>query len=109
EKIERVEGEMRFISSQVSLSTLLVSLYEKDIRTPAFATEGETATIGVEAQDVEAARAAALESIEAAKGRVIESDLKKHEAGQFVARIVAEVSPDEAGAVIDRLKQLGTV
>ena len=109
EKIEQIEGELRYYSNMVSLSTLNVTLYEKDIKTPTAAFETETVNAGIETEDVEKARNDALKAIEEVKGRVIESNLKKLDAGQYTATIIAEVAPEAAGSVIDRLKQLGNV
>jgi glycine cleavage system regulatory protein len=109
EKIEKIEGELRYYNNLVSLSTLSITLYERDIKTPTAAYETEQVNIGVETEDVEKSRADALTAIENAKGRVIESKLEQHEAGQYSANIVADVAPDQAGPVIDRLKQLGRV
>src|SRR2546430_5790450 len=36
-----------------------------------------------------------------------QSDLKRHDAGQFAATIVADVPADAAGPMLDRLKQIG--
>ncbi|MDB5295949.1 MAG: hypothetical protein JWO31_1932, partial [Phycisphaerales bacterium] len=109
EKLEVLEGEIRYLNAQVSLSTLVVELMERDVRTPTSAAETETVAAGVECEDVEKARADALAAIAHAKGRVVDSDLKKLDGGQFTATIVADVLPDAAGPVIDRLKQLGKV
>src|SRR5882672_3731890 len=64
---------------------------------------------GLEQADVEQPRSEALKAIDDAKGRMIESTLKRLDAGQLTATIVAEVSPQAAGPVTDRLKQLGRV
>ena len=109
EKIELLEGEIRYMNNLISLSTLTVNLYEREIRTASQVSEAELVNMGVETEDVEQARASALKAIEEAKGRVIESDLKKLEAGQYMARIVAEAKPEAAGPLIDRLKQVGRV
>src|SRR5205823_4077553 len=76
-KIEQLVGEMKYYDNLVSLSTLNITLYERDMRTPATAYETEQIDTGVEADDVEKARAAALKAIEDAKGRVIQSDLNR--------------------------------
>lgn len=109
EKIEQVEGEVRYYNNLVSLSTLNVTLVERDIRTAAMLSETEQVNMGVESQDVEKARAAAIKAIEEAKGRIVESDLKKLEGGQFAAKVVADVPPDAAGPLIDRMKQIGAL
>jgi hypothetical protein len=109
EKIEKLEGEIRYYNNLVSMSTMSITVYEKDIKTPAYAAQTETVGMGIETDAVEKARAEALKAIEEAKGRITESNLKQHDAGQLAATIVAEVSPDAAGPLIDRLKQLGRV
>jgi len=109
EKIEKLEGEIRYYNNLVSLSTLSVTLCEKDIKTPAFASQTEQVSMGIETEDVEKVRNDAIKAIEEAKGRVIESNLKKHDAGQLAATIVCEVLPEASGPLIDRMKQLGRV
>lgn len=106
EKIEAIEGEKRYLDNQVSLSTLAVSLYEKDIRTPAYATESEQVQMSLETETVDDAYNKALEAIKSAKGRITQSELKQYDAGQFGATIVAAVPPDAAEQVIARLRQL---
>jgi glycine cleavage system regulatory protein len=106
-KIEQLTGEMKYYDNLVSLSTLNITLYERDIRTLATAYETETIDSGIESEDVEKARTAALKAIEDAKGRVIRSDLKRYEAGQFAATITADVPADAAGPMLDRLRQIG--
>jgi hypothetical protein len=108
-KIEKLEGEVRYYDNLVSLSTLNIAITERDIRTAAAIKEIETADAGVEVSDVEAARASAIASIEEAKGRIIEAELKKLDAGQFAAKVIADVPAESAGTVIDRLKQIGKV
>jgi hypothetical protein len=39
----------------------------------------------------------------------VQSELKRYDAGQFGATIVADVPPDAAGPLLDRLKQIGKV
>lgn len=109
EKIEKFEGEKRYYDNLISLSTLTVTLQERDIKASSATIETESVTAGVETDDVEKARAEIIKSIDEAKGRIISSDLKKLDAGQFASTIVAEVEPDRAGPVVDRLKQLGKV
>ncbi len=108
-KIEKAEGQIRYYNSLVSMSTLSITLSEKDIQTPAAAVETETADVGIEAEEVEKARDAALKSIDGVKGRIVEAELKRFDAGQLAARLVADVPPESAGAVIDQLKLLGKV
>ena len=108
-KIEKIVGEINFYNNQVALSTLSIDLTERNIATAAAASEREDVNMGVETDDVEQARAQAIAAIDEAKGRILEAELKKLDAGQLAAKIVAEVPHESAGPVIDRLQQLGKV
>jgi hypothetical protein len=108
-KIESFEGEKRYYDNQVSLSTLTVTLSEKEIRAASAVTETERVDTGIEVEDVEKAYKAALAAVVEAKGRVTKSDLKQLAAGQYSAQVNFEVAPDAAGPLRDRLKQLGNV
>jgi len=108
-KIEEMEGELRYYSNQVSLSTLTIILAEKEIRNAAVITENERIQAGIEVEDVEAAFREALDAVLKANGRVSRSEMKQHAAGQFNAVLHFEVAPESAGVVRDRLKQLGNM
>jgi glycine cleavage system regulatory protein len=108
-KIEVFEGEIRYYNGMISLSTLTITLYEKEIRSPFGVIETERVQMGIEAEDVEKAHKDALAAVADAKGRVTRSELKQHGPGQLSAIVNCEVPPDAAGPLRDRLKQLGTV
>jgi hypothetical protein len=108
-RIEEVEGELRYYSNLVALSTLTITLYEKEIRSPFAVLETERVQMGVEVEDVDQALRAALAAVADAKGRVTKSELKQLAAGQFNATLHFEVAPEAAGPVRDRLRQLGIV
>jgi len=106
EKIEQVEGELRYDNNLVSLSTLSISLIERDIKSAAFSSINEQVTMALETEKVEEAYNATREAIDNAKGRIIQSELKQYDAGQFGATIRAQLPPDAADAVIGRIRQL---
>jgi hypothetical protein len=106
-KIEEYEGEKRYYDNQVALSTLTISLAEKEIRSPFALIETERVQMGVEVEDVIKAQQAVLKAIDDAKGRVTKSELKQHAADQLSATINFEVAPDKAGALRDRIEQIG--
>jgi uncharacterized protein DUF4349 len=109
EKIEQVTGQINYYNNLVSLSTLTITLSEKDIDQAATATETETINTGLEADDVSRARDEVIKAVEAAKGRIIQSDLNEQQAGQFTATVVALLPADAGGPIIDRLRQLGRI
>jgi hypothetical protein len=106
-KIEEYEGEKRYYDNQVSLSTLTISISEKEIRAPFAVVETERVQMGVEAEDVIKAQQQVLKAVDEAKGRVTKSELKQHAADQLNATINFEVAPDKTGTIRDRIEQLG--
>ncbi len=108
-KIEEMEGEIRYYNTQVGLSTLTITVYEKEIRAAAAMVITEHVTMKIEADDVEKSLQTALLAVTEAKGRVSKSDLKQHAAGQLEAVLSFEVAPAQAGAVKEKLKGLGIV
>ena len=108
-KIEEAEGELRYYANLAALSTLTVTLAEREIRAAVGITESERVQAGVEVEDVDKAYQDALAAVAEAKGRVTKSELKQLAAGQFNATLHFEVAPEAAGPVRDRLRQLGRV
>ncbi|HWY86540.1 MAG TPA: DUF4349 domain-containing protein [Gemmataceae bacterium] len=108
-KIEEMEGEIRYYNNQVGLSTLTITLIEKEIQAPAALIVTERVKMQLEVDDVEKAQQAALAAVAEAKGRVTKSELKQHAAGQLEAILHFEVAPADADMVRDRLKELGIV
>ncbi|HMC65371.1 MAG TPA: DUF4349 domain-containing protein, partial [Gemmataceae bacterium] len=108
-RIEEFEGELRYYANLVALSTLTITLYEKEIRAPFAITETERINMGIEVEDVDKSLRAALAAVTEAKGRITKSELKQHAAGQFSAALHFEVAPEAAGPLRDRFKQLGNV
>jgi hypothetical protein len=108
-KIEEIEGELRYYGNLVALSTLTITLTEKEIRAPYAISETERIQMGLEVEDVEKAQQAALAAVAEVKGRVTKSELKQLAAGQFNAVLYFEVAPESVGLMRDRFKQLGTL
>ena len=108
-KIEELTGELNYYANQASLSTLTITMSEKELRVAASVSESERVQAGVEVEDVEKAMRELLKAVDDAKGRVTRSELKQQSAGQFNAILTFEVAPEGAGPVRDRLKQLGNV
>ena len=106
EKIEQIVGEQRYLDNLIAYSTLSLELYEKDIKTPASASETEQVSMSLETEKVDDAYAKARDIVAAAKGRVVQSELKQYDAGQFGAVIQAAIPPDAAEEAITRLRQL---
>jgi anti-sigma factor RsiW len=108
-RIEKIEGELRFFANQVALGTLTITLFEKEIAAAYGVIEREQVQMGIEVEDVDQAYQAAQKAVREAKGRITRAELKQPSQGQFSAQLEFEVAPEAAGALRDRLKQLGTV
>lgn len=106
EKIEQIEGEKRYLDNLIGLSTLALTLYERDIKTPASLQETEQVTMALETDKVDEAYEKARAAITEAKGRIIQSELKQYDAGQFGATIQAALPPEAAEQAIARVRQL---
>src|SRR5260370_36211612 len=77
-KIEEMEGEIRYYNNLVSLATLSIKMYEKDISTAALVTENQRVQSGVDVEQVERGHKEALKAILDAKGRASRSELQQH-------------------------------
>ncbi|MBX9624161.1 MAG: DUF4349 domain-containing protein [Gemmataceae bacterium] len=108
-KIEEAEGELRYYANLAALSTLTITLAEKEARAAAGLAETERVQAGVEVDDVDKAYQQLLAAVTEAKGRVVKSELRQLAAGQFNATLNFEVAPDASGPLRDRLRQLGRV
>jgi hypothetical protein len=108
-KVEEYEGQLRYYRDLISLSTVTITMHEKDIRVAAVARESERVQAGVEVEDVEKAMREVLKAVDDAKGRVTRQELKQFAGGQYSAVLEFDVPQAGAGPVRDRLNQLGTV
>ena len=108
-KIEETEGEIRYYANLAALSTLTLTITEKEIRAAAAVTESERVQAGVEVEDVDKAYQQTLAAVAEAKGRIAKSELKQLAAGQFNASLQFEVPPEAGGPIRDRLHQIGRV
>ncbi len=108
-RIEETEGELRYYRNLVALSTLSISLVEKEIRAPFEISATEQVRMNIEVEDVEKAQKDALAAVAAVKGRITRAELKQQGAGRLSAVLEFQVGPEAAGTVRDRLKQLGQV
>jgi len=108
-KIEAAEGELRYYANLAALSTLTISLTEKELRAAVLLTESERVQAGVEVDDVDKTYQEVLKAVLEAKGRITKSEVKQLGAGQFNASLNFEVPPEASGTIRDRLKQLGRI
>ena len=106
-KIEEMEGEIRYYSNQVALSTLTITLHEKEILAPTAIVVTERVSMRLEVEDVAKAHQIAMAAVEDVKGRITKSELKQHSAGQLQSILHADIPPAKKDAFRDKLKKLG--
>jgi hypothetical protein len=108
-KIEKMEGEIRYYKNQIALSTLTITLYEKEIQAPSALVITDQIKMRIEVENVPDAHKAALKALDDVKGRITKSELKQHKAGQLEAILHAEVPPAQKDAFRNQLAKLGIV
>ncbi len=106
-KIEKMEGELRYYANQVSLSTLTISLSEREPKAQFTLIAAENVTMRLEVDDVKQAHRSAEKAVFDAKGRIVRSEVKQHAAGQVEAILHAEVPPATKDTFRDIVKKLG--
>jgi hypothetical protein len=108
-EIEQMEGDIRYYNNQVALSTLTITLYEKEIRAPSALVVTEHMNLVIEVEDVQKAQKEAEAAAASAKARVLKAEQKLLPGGQVEAILEWAVPPAAAGPLRDRLAKLGTV
>jgi Domain of unknown function (DUF4349)/Putative zinc-finger len=108
-KIEKMEGEIRYYSNQVALSTLTITLTEKEITAAAALVVNGTVKMRIEVDHVSKAREAIEKAVEEFKGRIVKSDEKQYPAGQVEAIVHAEIPPASKDTFRKTLEKLGIV
>src|SRR5207247_8456293 len=69
-KIEELQGEINYYANQVSLSTITITLTEREINVAATVTKHERVIAGVQVEDVVEAKDKLQEAVADAKGRL---------------------------------------
>jgi hypothetical protein len=106
-KIEEMEGEIRYYGNQVALSTLTITLNEREILAPTAIVVTENVRMRLEVEDVAKAHQIAMTAVEEVKGRITKSELKQHSAGQLQSILHADIPPAKKDTFRDKLKKLG--
>lgn len=106
-EIERLEGEMKYLANQVSLSTLTLNLYEKDIGQPFEYVLTQQADVQLVTLDVPAAYERAQETLRSAGAVILSRDLQQQAQDAAYASITARVDVERFGGTVESLKKLG--
>ncbi|HEX8680433.1 MAG TPA: DUF4349 domain-containing protein, partial [Chthoniobacterales bacterium] len=109
EEIERMQGELKYMDAQVAFATVTITLAEKDMNVPAAFLLKRRATLALFSTDVEKTFAEARSVVDGAKAQISSSTLDRDSSGEATARLTLLIVPEEADALIDRIKGMGRV
>lgn len=109
EQIEQMQGALKFMDAQVQFATVTITLAEKDMDLPAAFLLKRRARLALFSTDVEKTFAEVKSVVEGAKAQVSSSTLDRDSTGEATARLVLLIVPEEADALIERIKGMGRV
>ncbi len=109
EEIESIKGELKFYDNQVGLSTLVLTVSEKDLGLPFEYVQTLQSNIGLTARDADDVYAKAQKEIADAGGQVVDSRMNRQNDGSATGTIRARVDAEKFPALREALKKLGHV
>ena len=107
--IEEMQGALKYMDAQVAFATVTITLAEKDMNLPAAFLLKRRAQLALFSTDVEKTFAEVKGIIDGAKAQISSSTLDRDSAGEATARLVLLIVPEEADALIERIKGMGRV
>ncbi len=108
-EIERMQGELKYMDALVAFATVTITLTEKDMDEPAAFLLKRRAQLALFSTDVEKTFAEVKAIVDGAKAQVSSSTLDRDSTGEATARLVLLIVPEEADALINRIKGMGRV
>ncbi len=108
EQIEQMEGEIKFMDSQVQYATVTIRLAEKDMDTAAAFLIKERVELALFVPEVETVYAT-IRGFASGGAQITNAALEHDEAGRASARISMLVAPEESDDIIARVKTMGRV
>ena len=93
----------------ITFATVTVTLAEKDMNVPAAFLLKRTAQLALFSNDVEKTFGDAKAVVDGTKAQVSSSTLDRDSTSEATARLVLLIAPDEADALISRIKGMGRV
>jgi hypothetical protein len=108
EQIEQMQGELKFMDSQVQFATVTISLAEKDMNVPAAFLLKERAQLALYTPDVEKVYND-IKAVASPKVQITNAQLDRDNTGRVSARISMLIAPEESDAVVATVKGMGRV
>jgi hypothetical protein len=109
EQIEGMQGSIKYLDAQIAFATVTITLAEKDMNLPAAFLLKRRAQLALFSTDVEKTFAEVKEVVDGAKAQISSSSLDRDSTGEATARLTLLIVPEEADALIERIKGMGRV
>ncbi len=108
EEIETMQGELKFMDSQVAFATVTITLAEKNMNQPAAFLLKEKAQLSLYATEVEKTYND-IKALASPKVQITNAQIDRDNTGRVSARLSLLLAPDESEAVIAKIKGMARV
>jgi hypothetical protein len=108
EEIEKMQGELRFMDSQVSFATVTIQLAEKNMNVPAAFLLKERAKLSLYAVEVEKTYNE-IKALASPKVQITNAQIDRDNTGRVSARLTLLLAPEESETVIAKVKGMARV
>ena len=108
EQIEQMQGELKFMDSQVAFATVTITLAEKNMNIPAAFLLKERASLALYAIEVEKTYND-IKALASPKVQITNAQIDRDNTGRVSARLSLLLAPEESEAVIAKVKGMARV
>jgi hypothetical protein len=108
EEIETMQGELKFMDSQVAFATVTITLAEKNMNVPAAFLLKEHAQLSLYATEVEKTYND-IKVLASSKVQITNAQIDRDNTGRVSARLSLLLAPEESEAVIAKIKGMARV
>jgi hypothetical protein len=108
EEIETMQGELKFMDSQVQFATVTIHLSEKNMNIPAAFLLKERAQLALYAAEVEKTYND-IKALASPKVQITNAQINRDNTGRVSAYVYMLIAPEESEAIISRVKALARV
>ncbi|MEY2507368.1 MAG: hypothetical protein QOH01_1697 [Verrucomicrobiota bacterium] len=108
EQIETMQGELKFMDSQVAFATVTITLAEKNMNLPAAFLLKEKAQLSLYATEVEKTYND-IKALASPKLQITNAQIDRDNTGRVSARLSLLLAPEESDAVINKIKGMARV
>jgi hypothetical protein len=108
EQIEQMQGELKFMDSQVQFATVTITLAEKNMNIPAAFLLKERAQLALFATEVEKTYNE-VKSLASPKVQITNAQIDRDNTGRVSARLRLLLAPEESEAIITKIKGMARV